>query len=727
MRRTLFSYLFLLALVPLLISCGSSDDEKTSPAITPGLDSGRIVQDPADEALINQADPAQLASTTTIKKSGSSLSDALHESTFLPSVDTLAPQGGDGQSQTYEDSDGTFSIPIPANWKAEESEGFVTLAAPEDEISVHVVVLESDDPTSAVATAWRVVDSEFNRRVNEVTEVPTSAAGGVDEYIVVDYDWDQGEQPIIQAEARLYNDRVYVLIYVMTLEAAQQRSSQIQIISSGFDIRELETKDLSGTEPLPLSDELVDEFEVFIVEKMDQLDVPGASVAVVQDGQLVYANGFGVRSLTTGEPVTPETLMMTGSTTKSLTTLLMARLVDEGVLDWDTRAVDILPGFAVADPDVTEQITMRNLVCACTGVPRRDLEWMFNSEDLTAEKIIESLEEFEFFTDFGEAFQYSNQMVATAGYLATLATGAEYGNLQEAYIDLVEQKVLGPIGMDSSTFSFDEVTMGGQYASPHGRTLTGEIVEIPLSYEASLAPMAPAGAMWSNVLDMSNYLITELSGGVAPSGERVVSTENLAVTWEPQVEITADASYGLGWIIEDMDGLEVISHAGNTVGFSSEFAFVPAADLGISVLSNQQSSLFNPLVRAWLFEKLFQQDPETEDLIRFLLDQSEETQFSIRRRLKEVIDAVQVEEYIGMYTNEDLGAAALEWENDKLFLDVGAYRIEIRALRDNGGFEYATYSPPIAGLPVEFEMDAGGDPLMILGIGVVEYTFQKTG
>ncbi|MGB3714314.1 MAG: serine hydrolase domain-containing protein [Candidatus Promineifilaceae bacterium] len=653
--------------------------------------------------------------------------DALHESTFLPAVDALELLSEDGPQQIYENPDRNFAVPIPTNWTAGESEGYVTLASPEEDIKVYIVVVDGEDPRDAVTDAWKLVDPEFDRLVNEVTEVPASAAGGVDEYVVVDYDWDQGQQPIIQAEARLYDGMVYVLMYVMTLEAAQQRSSQIQIISSGFNISDLETVDLSGVEPLLLTDELVVEFEAFIAEKMDQLDVPGASIAVVQDGQLVYANGFGVRSHETGEAVTPETLMMVGSTTKSLTTMLMAQLVDEGVFDWDTRAVEILPTFAVADPDITDQITMRNLVCACTGVPRRDLEWLFNSDDLSAEMIIESLEEFEFFTDFGEAFQYSNQMVAAGGYLATHATGAEYGDLQDAYTDLLEERVLGPIGMDSSTFSFDEIAGNGQYARPHGKTLIGETVEIPLSYEASLAPLAPAGAMWSNVLDMSNYILTELNGGVSPSGERVVSTENLAVTWEPQVDISAEASYGLGWIIEDKDGLTVISHAGNTFGFSSEFAFAPAANLGISVLTNQQGSLFNPLVRAWLFEKLFQQEPETEELLQFLLEQTEETQSSIRRSLVDGIDPTSVEDYLGIYKNEDLGEATLEWEDDKLILDVGEYRIEIRALRDNDDIRYGTFSPPVAGLPLKFEADDSGAPVMILGLGVVEYSFQKTG
>src|SRR5690606_1005262 len=152
---------------------------------------------------------------------------------------------------------------------------------------------------------------------------------------------------------------------------------QITIVDSGFAITALEVTDLSGVAPLPLSAELIAELEAYIVETMAKLGVPGAAVAIVRDGEIVYANGFGVRELGKDDPVTPETLMMIGSTTKSMTTMLMGTLVDEGLMDWDTPAVEILPSFAVADPEITQRITMRNMVCACTGVPRRDAELLF--------------------------------------------------------------------------------------------------------------------------------------------------------------------------------------------------------------------------------------------------------------------------------------------------------------------------------------------------------------
>ena len=117
--------------------------------------------------------------------------------------------------------------------------------------------------------------------------------------------------------------------------------------------------------------------------------------------------------------------------------MLMATLVDDGLMEWDTPVIDVLPTFALADPELTQEITVRNLVCACTGVPRRDFEVLMNYDDLSAEDIVESLASFELFTDFGEAFQYSNQMVETGGYEAATVAGAEYGSLHNGYMEAI--------------------------------------------------------------------------------------------------------------------------------------------------------------------------------------------------------------------------------------------------------------------------------------------------
>ena len=464
--------------------------------------------------------------------------EALHEAVFLPVVEALAPLGGtaDGEEPAEDASDEQSTKTGRTLQRADSqldrrgARGLYLHRLAGRLITVSIVVVENDDEDEALAEAWSVVDPDFDKAVENRLEIPVST---LDLFTLHTYEMEEDAEAIFQAEVRMYDGVSYVLIFNADLTAAQQRQAQINVIDTGFTIAALEVTDLTETEPLELTDELIADFEAYIEAAMETYGTPGVAVAVVRDGEIVYANGFGVRN-PEGDPVTPETLMLIGSTTKTMTTLLMAQLVDEGVITWDTPVIEVLPTFEVADPDVT-QTTMEHMVCACTGVPRRDLELIFNSTELTAEDVIESLSTFEFFTDFGEAFQYSNQMVAAAGYLAALAAGAEYGSLGDAYIDLVEERIFEPLGMDSTTFSFEEALASDNVAVPYGLFTDFTFQPIPYEVEEAFAtPIAPAGGAWSNVLDMAQYMIMQLNGGVAPDGTRIVS-EDLRHTWQPQV------------------------------------------------------------------------------------------------------------------------------------------------------------------------------------------------
>ena len=149
--------------------------------------------------------------------------------------------------------------------------------------------------------------------------------------------------------------------------------------------------DLTGVAPLPLSGDRRAAFESYIGTTLAMMGVPGASVAVVQGGEVVYLEGFGVKELGGANPVTPDTLMRLASATKPVTTTMTAALVDDGRLGWDTPVVDLLPDFAVADPELTRRLTVADLFCACSGVPTRDAELGFNAFELTPERLIASV------------------------------------------------------------------------------------------------------------------------------------------------------------------------------------------------------------------------------------------------------------------------------------------------------------------------------------------------
>ena len=645
--------------------------------------------------------------------------------TFVAPV-RAQPSDEAARTAVFEDPAGRYSVPLPSGWTAESLDGYARLTSPEGGIEVRILVLQNDDAEAAVADAWTQLEPGSEPTVEDVLSIPTSAmnTSGVDAFVLVNYARED-DQPIVQAEGRRLDDTVFVLLFEAELEAVQRRAAQLQIVDSGFEIAELEQTDESPDEPLALDEPRIAELERFIAETMQTFGTVGAAVSVVQGGEVVYSRGFGVRDLGTREPVTAETLMMIGSTTKPLTTTLMAQLVDEGVFDWDTPVVDIMPSFEVADPELSRTITMENLVCACTGVPRRDYEWLLNADSLTAEDIVASLADFEFFTDFGEAFQYSNQMVATAGYLTALAAGGEYGELYRAYAELLAARVLDPLGMDRSTFSIIDVLASGNRATPYAQLATGETVAVPLPVEETLQTVAPAGALWSNAAEMSSYLRALLNGGVAPSGARIASAEALAETWRPRIAITADASYGLGWIVEDDRGIRIVSHGGNTFGFTSELAFVPELELGIVVLSNQRLSPLNASVRAKLLELLLDRPSQLEEQIEFQRELVAESRTEEREALLDGIDRATLEPWLGTFRSDVLGEVTLRVEDDSLQLDVGEFVVEVRARRDDEGeIDYVGHTPPLVGLELHLERSADG-PIVRIGEGAMRYAFEK--
>lgn len=608
----------------------------------------------------------------------------------------------------FEDPEGRFSVVIPKNWHTSSAQEYNTLTDPDGAIKVYVLSVESNNTEQGLKAAWAIVEPAF---ALQPAKIKTPPQEGVEQVAKVTYQTDD-PQRAVSATGQLVQGRVYAILTDGTAEAIDRRQSQLTIIQTGYDIKAVKKVDLTGVAPQPFDARMQAELEAYIAEAMPRADIPGAAVAIVQNGRIVYEKGFGVRELGKSDQITPETRMMIGSTGKTMTTMMMATVVDDGKMTWDTPAQQIYPNFAVADPQLSRQITMRNLVCACTGVPRRDLDMFFNASHLTAEGVVASLRTFEFFTPIGETFQYSNQMVATGGYLAAHAAGNGTSDLYTDYLAQMQQRVFDPIGMDQTTFSFDAVQASGNYALPHSANLYGEYTPLPLAYEQALKFFAPAGVSWSTAHDMARYLITELNQGISLDGVRVVSPENLAETWQPQVPITAQSGYGLGWMVDQYKGLRLIHHDGNTQGFTAELAFLPESNLGIVVLANAaRSNNFNEAVRFRLLELAFGQ-PKVHDA-QFVY-QAKQLSSETAPLLGE-LDTAAVAPYLGAYYNEALGDLTLRLEDGKLSLDAGEMVLELRPLAQPiGPAHYIIFDTALASLPVALGRDKDDQPSVTL-------------
>jgi CubicO group peptidase (beta-lactamase class C family) len=486
--------------------------------------------------------------------------------------------------------------------------------------------------------------------------------------------------------------------------------------------------DLAGVVPLALTGDRQAEFESYIASMLATTRVPGAAVAVVQNGEVVYQQGFGVRELGGSEPVTPETLMMIGSITKPMTATMATTVVDAGDVIWETPVVDLLPSFAVADPKLTRRLSLRNAFCACTGLPQRDPEFLFNSATLIPQRLITSVRDFPLTAPLGEQFQYSNQMFGIGGYAAAVAAEPGESDLLAAYITAMRQRLLDPLGMDHSTFKLDEVLASDDYAQPHGLDLAGAYHPAWLEDdERYVLTVAPAGALWSNATEMASYLQMELAGGIAPDGTRVASGENLEATWQPQVampaiggsdvppEMTTMAQgYALGWVVGDYHGQRLLSHSGGTFGFSAQAALLPDAGLGLVILTNGvNADFFKLAVQYRLFELVFDQPAAVDPLVRGAIAATAQQSAELQQQLGDVNPAA-VAPYLGRYTQDLLGEVEIAMDDGTLTLDAGGFRATLQPLRDVGpeGTTYLTSDLPLSGVAMVTFSDEGGRPVM---------------
>ena len=482
---------------------------------------------------------------------------------------------------------------------------------------------------------------------------------------------------------------------------------------------------VSADDPLPA--DLVFELEKYVEHTMKKNDVPGLSMVLVHGDQIVYASAMGVKDLETKEPMTTDTLMGIGSTTKSMTAVMAATLVDEGIIDWDTPVTEVLPTFSLSDSDITEKVTFEHTLCMCTGVPERREEFTVRYSEMSAEEIVDSLATIPLKGEFGHTFNYSSRMLSAGGYLAGMAAGGDYGNLADAYTKVMQERILDPLDMTSSTFSIQQAVASGNYATPYYTGLAG-FHATPPEVEGVFTPIAPAGALWSTAEDMSKYLIMLLNHGVAANGNRVVSAENLEYLWKPRVLHDTKLNYGLGWEIENYHGLTIIHHPGGTVGFASELVVIPELNVGFALLTNRVD-LTAPIGRMAyyrLLEMLTGSEQTYDKEIAKIQRDVNGQLLTLSAITKKTVDPDELKPFLGIYHDETLGYAELKLHEDNtLWIDIGEYEIPIRPLKLEKN-QYIFYESAFMGKTLIIDSDSNGHPTMtVTGSEGTTYIFKS--
>lgn len=610
---------------------------------------------------------------------------------------------------------------LPSGWTVAQATDPLIVVGPELDLKLYFFATpETDSVEDQVLSAWREIDNAFNAPIRQQAEMPST--DGWDNAVQIVYDTPANEGRLTMAILRTLGKRAYINLIDGTVASVSRRGAQLTEILKLWKPVGLREPNLAGIEPKSFGDHERQALGDFIRAAMKQLRIPGVAVAVVQNGETVYAEGFGVRKANGSEPVTPSTRFMIGSTTKPLTTLMMAKLVDMGRFEWTTPVAQVLPGFSLADAEVTKKLEMRHTVSASTGMPRRDIDLMFRFQAVRAEDRIAEMKMMLPTTGFGETFQYSNYLVAAGGYAAAHSFLPE-SSLGDAYESAMHELVFEPLGMrDTSVLHNDSA----EDATPHNQDLNGNSVPLNLTMEQFVDAVAPAGSIWSTVLDMAKYVRMELRNGLNDAGERVVSPENLMARRQPAVKIDGKSSYGLGLFLTEPQGIEEITHGGNTLGFTSEMLFLPKHGIGMSVLVNLcAANSFTQALFQRLLELLFGTDRKADAMIAATSTALVNSFERKRQRVKtDPGEIAWIENLIGNYECEELGPARISKRDGEYCIEFESWSSDLGAEEQSSDSRQIVLISPPWRADLKIQISSDFKTLTIDG-GQTKYKFER--
>ncbi len=470
----------------------------------------------------------------------------------------------------------------------------------------------------------------------------------------------------------------------------------------------------------------VTQLEQFVENARQTFAVPGVAIGVIQNGKVVLAKGFGVRKL--GDPkktVDAETLFMIASNTKALTTLMLAKLVDAGRFSWETPVTHVMPTFELGNAQTTRSILMKHLVCACTGLPRQDMETVFEGERLQPASVLPLVATMQPTSALGELYQYSNLMAGAAGYIGghVLHPGMEPG---AAYDAAMQTLVFDPLKMTSTTFAMN-LAQRGNYASPHAHNIDGQTVVASMDSNHATHVSRPDGGAWSNVNDLLRYVQMEIEQGRQIGGKRYISAAPLLARRAQQISRGSDLGYGMGLKIDHTTGTTMIHHGGTMTGYISDMLWLPEHKVGAVILTNAQggTSMRN-LFRRRLLELLFDANPEASANAAIFQKSSLDDASAQRKSLTIPPDSAASVQLARHYRSAELGEIRVEKNSESVWFDFGGWKSEMASRQGPGATTwFVTIVPGEFGF--EFRVKNGKRrQTLVLNDGQRDYVFVAT-
>lgn len=431
---------------------------------------------------------------------------------------------------------------------------------------------------------------------------------------------------------------------------------------------------------------LLPEFEQYAVKSMQDWKVPGMTIAIVKDNQIVYSKGFGVKKIGSNEPVNSDTVFQIGSIAKSFTAVLGGILVDQNKIKWKDQVVDYYPQFMMNDPVVTREFMVQDLFAQNSGLPAHvgDTQAILG---YPADQILDSLRYYKPDSSFRSQFAYQNIFFVVADKLMESASHKNWSGL------LTEQ-VFQPLAMTNSTISSAAFNAASNVAALH-QLKNNKVVALPKGYEGEefVYTVAPAGGINSTTEDMTHYLLMLLNEGKYKD-KQVISRENLQYLWAPKTIVQEMGGrwsfYGLGWIYTQYNPSPIVWHNGATLGHKAMIAFMPTQKIGIVILSNLQGTLLPDALAMEFFDR-YMNNPEQDWNAKMLqstqrshiniLAEAETEKATVTMRQKSIRAAesgyLPLKNYAGRYNNPVYGDVEIKAEADNLYMIIGPDKVRM--------------------------------------------------
>jgi CubicO group peptidase (beta-lactamase class C family) len=328
-----------------------------------------------------------------------------------------------------------------------------------------------------------------------------------------------------------------------------------------------------------------------------ELGIPGMSLAIVKDDQVIFAKGLGYKDFEKKAPVTPDTQFAIGSATKAFTALSVLMSQDEGKLSLDDSPKKLLPYFKMYDPETDKAITIRDLLSHSSGLNRTDLAMITGK--LNRAELIQVAAQAKPTAKLREKFQYQNIMYTAAGEAAAVAQKTPWEKF-------VPERIFKPLGMTNSTMFIKDMEKAKDFS--YGYDYNFDTKETKRRPFREIAEVAPAGSINSSARDMAEWIRFVLNGGVG-GGKRLVSENGYAEWIKPQMKMNPSGTqnYGLGWFLRKVGNYNVVEHGGNIDGFNSLVAMVPDKKVGFVMLTNVSNSSLGNDIMSMIFSTLLEE------------------------------------------------------------------------------------------------------------------------